>query len=547
MYPSFTSLSQRERKRNELLEKAKRRVAQANAKREMYSDAAWSSDVGKIIDVNRNSKVDAQTQAGEPDINKPSVLKDAAVGEEKVQDQQGIDATTEPLIEPTLDEPVVEPIVEEPSVVEAPVVELIVEEPSVVEAPVVEPIVEDDPRDSRDYVRELYRVNPSFADLGINPIKDNRALDNNRYIGLNGFLYSSKIVNKKSNSRIVDWNKTYERVKSFIDSRSWIVDLFRNNPNWSSLRIYPNLTFKIQEKTADKKIDRTIDRTFDKSRYFGAEGDLYDSATNKISSQSGVDWVRTTERIQQMFFASENKSMAERKMMKGEDRDARPYSNIKGIRPAEDQTKGNFDKVRAIDPYSEFNEVYTSTTKDNINDREKLLTMMEIYSNKLAGAKIIVRPVLLDETVSNDTRIIVDSNRSIQIRKNNSKRNLSSIFSKVSWTDTLERFLSQTRHLGLDDKLIKDREADPKRFKPSDKASPDLKVNTRDATTGLDKPNADITDNESRKFLEDFFNIYGMQKINSFKSSFHQYSISSIEALIRILLNGIMAMTVCAL
>jgi hypothetical protein len=89
MYPSFTSLSQRERKRNELLEKAKRRLAQANAKREMYSDAAWSSDVGKIIDVNRNSKVDVSTQAGEPDINKPPVLKDAAVGERKFRINKG--------------------------------------------------------------------------------------------------------------------------------------------------------------------------------------------------------------------------------------------------------------------------------------------------------------------------------------------------------------------------------------------------------------------------------------------------------------------------
>jgi hypothetical protein len=229
MYPSFTSLSQRERKRNELLEKAKRRVAQANAKREMYSDAAWSSDVGKIIDVNRNSKVDAQTQAGEPDINKPSVLKDAAVGEEKVQDQQGIDATTEPLIEPTVDEHVVESIVEEPSV--------------------VEPIINDDDDDKtnlRDYVRELYRVNPLLADLRINPLKDNGDIDYIRYIGKNGFLYSSKNINRKSNSKLIDWNATYERIKSFIDSKSWIVDLFRYNPNWELTQISISKYNKIQ-------------------------------------------------------------------------------------------------------------------------------------------------------------------------------------------------------------------------------------------------------------------------------------------------------------
>jgi len=396
MYPSFTSLSQRERKRNELLEKAKRRVAQANAKREMYSDAAWSSDVGKIIDVNRNSKVDVSTQAGEPDINKPPVMKDGDTNTEKVQDQQRIDATTEPLIESTVDEPVVEPIVEEPSV--------------------VEPIINDDDDDKtnlRDYVRELYRVNPLLADLRINPLKDNGDIDYIRYIGKNGFLYSSKNINRKLNSKLIDWDATYERIKSFIDSKSWIVDLFRYNPNWAALRINPNLNFEIQQNTTDKTSDKKIDKTIGKSRYFGAEGDLYDSATNKISIQSGVDWEKTTERIQQMFFASENKSMAERKMMNSKDRDARPYSNIKGIRPAEDQTKGNFNKVRAIDPYSGTNGVSTSIEEDSINAREKLLTMMETYSNKLASANIIVRPVLLDGSISNDTKIILGSNRSI--------------------------------------------------------------------------------------------------------------------------------------
>jgi hypothetical protein len=282
------------------------------------------------------------------------------------------------------------------------------------------------------------------------------------------------------------------------------------------LGINPNLNFEIQQNTTDKKIDKTIDKT----RYFGAEGDLYDSATNKISSQSGVDWLRTTERIQQMFFASENKSMAERKIMKGEDRDARPYSNIKGIRPAEDQTKGNFNKVRAIDPYSGTKGVSTSSEEDSINAREKLLTMMETYSNKLASAKIIVRPVLLDGSISNDTKIIVESDRSIKILNNISNRNLPSMFSKVSWIATLDQFLSQTRDIGLADNSV---EADPKRFKPSDKPDPDIKVNTRHATTGLKTPNADITDNEARKFLEDFFKIY-----EDAKDQFFQIELSPI-------------------
>jgi len=76
MYPSFNSLAHREEKRAELLERAQRRIRQANIKRDMYADAMWASDEGRYINKNPNSKVDASTQAGEPDINKPPIMKD---------------------------------------------------------------------------------------------------------------------------------------------------------------------------------------------------------------------------------------------------------------------------------------------------------------------------------------------------------------------------------------------------------------------------------------------------------------------------------------
>jgi hypothetical protein len=42
----------------------------------MYAETMWASDEGRYAKVNPNSKVDASTQAGEPDINKKPIMKD---------------------------------------------------------------------------------------------------------------------------------------------------------------------------------------------------------------------------------------------------------------------------------------------------------------------------------------------------------------------------------------------------------------------------------------------------------------------------------------
>lgn len=48
MFPSFTSLNDREHKRQELQEPTQRRVRQANQKRMAYEATLWASDTGKI-------------------------------------------------------------------------------------------------------------------------------------------------------------------------------------------------------------------------------------------------------------------------------------------------------------------------------------------------------------------------------------------------------------------------------------------------------------------------------------------------------------------
>ncbi|GMF34193.1 unnamed protein product [Phytophthora lilii] len=49
MFPNFTSLAQREQKRQELIERAQRRARQAKAKPEMYEGASWATDISNGI------------------------------------------------------------------------------------------------------------------------------------------------------------------------------------------------------------------------------------------------------------------------------------------------------------------------------------------------------------------------------------------------------------------------------------------------------------------------------------------------------------------
>ncbi|CEG46205.1 hypothetical protein PHYSODRAFT_339760 [Plasmopara halstedii] len=66
MFPNFTSLAQREQKRQELLEQVLRRVRQAKAKRGMYEGASWASDITNgIAAVPKKSTESTQTDSTE--------------------------------------------------------------------------------------------------------------------------------------------------------------------------------------------------------------------------------------------------------------------------------------------------------------------------------------------------------------------------------------------------------------------------------------------------------------------------------------------------
>ncbi|GMF43551.1 unnamed protein product [Phytophthora lilii] len=83
MFPNFTSLAQREQKRQELLERTQRRVHQAKAKREMYEGASWATDIANgVITVPKKATTTTQTDA--------SVGTDEAIPQEVKQNLDDI-------------------------------------------------------------------------------------------------------------------------------------------------------------------------------------------------------------------------------------------------------------------------------------------------------------------------------------------------------------------------------------------------------------------------------------------------------------------------
>lgn len=67
MFPSFTSLADREQKQHELLAKAERRVKQSAIKRSMYAATIWASDANKTVDLkSKSAPAETSEPASEP-------------------------------------------------------------------------------------------------------------------------------------------------------------------------------------------------------------------------------------------------------------------------------------------------------------------------------------------------------------------------------------------------------------------------------------------------------------------------------------------------
>jgi len=89
MFPNFTSVQQRERKRLELLEKVSRRYRQRETQRDMYAEAVWASDAEKTVSLTNEKKKTNEQNVGDSNV--------------KIEATDAVEAVTQSTIEPDVE------------------------------------------------------------------------------------------------------------------------------------------------------------------------------------------------------------------------------------------------------------------------------------------------------------------------------------------------------------------------------------------------------------------------------------------------------------
>ncbi|GMF24306.1 unnamed protein product [Phytophthora lilii] len=447
--------------RNELLEKAKRRVAQANAKREMYADAAWSSDVGKEIDVNRNIKVDASTQA---------VMKDAEVGyvEAPVATNDKSSQTNHEVSAPTSDSN-------------------------------VRPVMVDNETstDRIDQTDRHIQASPSTADVGV----DNEVHMVDASVNVKPSTVDEATNTSSKPSRL----DTEEQV----EARDWIKAFFKKYPNWVALRIHP-----IRKK----------DHKDDKRYVIGENGSLLSVKNGKKYKQyEYIDWVETEEKVRNIWYDAESQSIDEVSAMRGEESLTRTLSRLEKKKRAGDELEELDVKLKDRRlPNITFGRKATSTKSDDEQSRMKMLWVISKNKEILESNGLIksIIPTYKESYKSDKTALeqyVWVKNGSIDVFGKESNLEHRSALKKIDWQSTLRSFIQMMKDRGLELNMVgeSDVERDIKDYKPYDD---DEEREARHGTkTGLDEDadkNLAIPDMEAKKMLYEYYKSLFDEKID---------------------------------
>ncbi|GMF40936.1 unnamed protein product [Phytophthora lilii] len=210
MFTNFTSLAQRVQKRQELLERAQRRVRQSNTKRQMYAGTSWASDITNgITTVSEKSTESTQTDmsVGSDETISKGVKQtmesmiDQVIAQSDLK-KDLIDENTQTNPEISTSTMVDAGVQANPSVVDAGVSA----KPSVVkdsmngEDTPEKYIVSDDEIDeikdqkrSKRDVAEIFDLYPVLADLRIHPVDANGRQLTKYYVGREAKTYSIRL------------------------------------------------------------------------------------------------------------------------------------------------------------------------------------------------------------------------------------------------------------------------------------------------------------------------------------------------------------------
>ncbi|GMF65461.1 unnamed protein product [Phytophthora lilii] len=306
MFPNFTSLAQREQKRQELLERAQRRVRQAKTKRGMYEGASWATDIANgVTTVPKKATTTTQTDASVgPDGTIPQEVKqtmdsmiDQVISQSDLKKSR-IDENTQ-----------TNPEVSTPVMVDAEATAKpdtnhagTQARPSLVDVkvgedakPADENLFSDESIDeieeqkrSKTAVADIYEVYPILAELGIHPLASNGRQLTKYYIGNGAKTYSirlKKLVLVPS----IDWSETYDHIRvvltndvrflNYINEKRERDEMGKDDKN-TPQAIWQYIGSKRKRVNASKGdiADRTKQRLEDSF--------LFDNSTSTASDQS---------------------------------------------------------------------------------------------------------------------------------------------------------------------------------------------------------------------------------------------------------------------
>ncbi|GMF35068.1 unnamed protein product [Phytophthora lilii] len=255
MFPNFTSLAQREQKRQELLERAQRRVRQAKAKREMYEGASWATDIANgITTVAKKATTTTQTDASvgtdvvkenlddiidqtiaqsdlKKSLNDENFVKIPEVSTPGTNVRPLSDVSIEGVSIPPGQRPLSDVSIEGVSIppVQRPLSDVSIEGVSIppVDAKTTTKRIMDSEEQvaSRKWITEFYKTYPNWASLGINPVKRDGTDDEKRVIRENGSLRSVKTGIKYKKYDAFDWVATEAKIREiWYEGESQTID-----------------------------------------------------------------------------------------------------------------------------------------------------------------------------------------------------------------------------------------------------------------------------------------------------------------------------------
>ena len=480
MFPNFTSLAQREQKRQELLERAQRRVRQASAKRDMYADASWSSDADKALSLT-SSKITTSSQTDTSEGLKKT-LSDENSNKNPEVSTSPVDVNVTPSTSSI-------GVNATPSVADFGVNTIT---PSFADMSVnAKPSVADMGVNANPSVADMsVNAKPSVADIGVN------ATPSVANIGVNATPSVADAETSMANTDDDDQVAAYK----------WIRQLFKSNPNWAALKIRP-----INRDTGE-----------DDQRFFlGDNASRISIKTGRKSRvpKTGFDWIDTMDKIRTILYNGESKSIDEvsemrledplyqaellkkwQKRMSKRERSATEEAD-RADRPATSKQRPN-----DVEPVL----LNRGTATKSEQEQSKLKMFWIIYKNRelLEPIKKEIFPTLhggLKKTIINrDVYVWIDNN-SIKVFGNKSEREKPAVTETVDWHATLQALLSMAKTKGLNLVLIGKQDSDisvNSTFTPGEGEARSGVQSGRDIYMDASLTNAD---NNAHKILYDYY------------------------------------------